>query len=254
MFFDASYPGMLGEPWWFTLAPGLIFGVIIVVMGTALVRGVGTWMSNNTAPIRSVPARVLGKRTNTWGGAGDSSVHTSYYVAFELDSGERLEFRVNGPEYGLITQNEDGILTYQGTRFKGFQPQSRPKANPRPPGRSDGMPLGKISKESAEHYVWGERCDGWHLVKGSDLSVIHERMPAGTAEVRHYHERSRQFFFVLSGTAVLEVDGVSWELHPHEGMEVPPGVPHQMKNESGAETEFLVISQPTSRGDRVQAD
>jgi mannose-6-phosphate isomerase-like protein (cupin superfamily) len=253
VFFDASF-SMPGEPLWFTLAPGLIFGVIIVLIGTALVRGVVTWMSNNTAPVRSVPARVLGKRTNTWGGAGDSSVHTSYYVAFELDSGERLEFRVNGPEYGLIADNEEGILTYQGTRFKGFQPQPRAKSTPRHSGQSGGMPLKKISKGSAEHYVWGERCDGWHLVKGSDLSVIHERMPAGTAEVRHYHERSRQFFFVLSGTAVLEVDGVSWELHPHEGMEVPPGVPHQMKNESGAETEFLVISQPTSRGDRVLAD
>lgn len=35
----------------------------------------------------------------------------------------------------------------------------------------------KVSKENAEHYVWGGSCDGWHLVKGQELSVIHERMP-----------------------------------------------------------------------------
>lgn len=115
-------------------------------------------------------------------------------------------------------------------------------------------PSAKISKENAEHYIWGEKCDGWHLVKGQDLSVIHERMPGQTAEVRHYHERSRQFFFVLSGEAVLEVNGVRHELKSQEGVEVPPLVPHQMKNESRDDVEFLVISQPTTRGDRIQAE
>lgn len=109
----------------------------------------------------------------------------------------------------------------------------------------------KISKENAEHYIWGGRCDGWHLVKRDELSVIHERMPAGTAEVRHYHEQARQFFFVLQGTATLEVDGERQVILPFQGVEVPPHVPHQMINESAEDVEFLVISQPTTRGDRV---
>ncbi|WP_421617936.1 cupin domain-containing protein [Brevibacillus sp. TJ4] len=111
-----------------------------------------------------------------------------------------------------------------------------------------------MSKKNAEHYQWGDACDGWHLVKGNDLSVIHERMPARTAEVRHYHARSRQFFFVLSGEAMLEVDGTRIVLRQHEGVEVAPGVPHQMKNERLDDVEFLVISQPTSRGDRIEAE
>lgn len=109
----------------------------------------------------------------------------------------------------------------------------------------------KISKNNAEHYSWGDNCDGWHLVKHNDLSIIHERMPPNTFEVRHYHERSRQFFFVLSGTATLEVDGVSIQLHPQEGYEVPPLVPHQMFNNTNQDVEFIVTSQPNSRGDRV---
>ncbi|UOE95246.1 cupin domain-containing protein [Alkalihalobacillus sp. LMS39] len=109
----------------------------------------------------------------------------------------------------------------------------------------------KISKNNAEHYSWGEHCDGWHLVKHNDLSIIHERMPPNTFEVRHYHERSRQFFFVLSGTATLEVDGVSIQLHPQEGYEVPPLVSHQMFNNTNQDVEFIVTSQPNSRIDRV---
>jgi hypothetical protein len=31
----------------------------------------------------------------------------------------------------------------------------------------------KISKQNAEHYIWGDSCDDWHLVKSKELSVIH---------------------------------------------------------------------------------
>lgn len=110
-----------------------------------------------------------------------------------------------------------------------------------------------ISKQWAEHYRWGRGCDGWHLVKTGALSVIHERMPEGTSEERHLHRASRQFFFVLSGTITLEVDGRREVLRAHEGSEVPPGVSHQVLNESGRAVEFVVVSQPPNHGDRVSA-
>jgi mannose-6-phosphate isomerase-like protein (cupin superfamily) len=118
----------------------------------------------------------------------------------------------------------------------------------------EGVQTMKISKHTAEHYIWGGKCDGWHLVKNEALSVIHERMPAGTSEVRHYHETSRQFFFMLSGSATLEMNGENITLHPNEGAEVPPLVPHQMFNRSNGDIEFLVISQPNSKGDRILDD
>jgi mannose-6-phosphate isomerase-like protein (cupin superfamily) len=110
-----------------------------------------------------------------------------------------------------------------------------------------------ISKDNAEHYTWGDGCDGWHLVKRPELSVIHERMPPGTSEVRHYHERSRQLFFVLAGVAMLEIDGERQILHAQQAAEVLPGVAHQIFNDSDADVEFLVISQPTTHGDRMNA-
>lgn len=108
----------------------------------------------------------------------------------------------------------------------------------------------KISKTNAGHYVWGQNCDGWHLMKTDDVSVIHERMPAFTSEVRHYHSKSAQFFFVLSGEAVMELEGERITLKRHEGLEIKPGQPHRMNNYSNEELEFIVISVPPSHGDR----
>lgn len=110
-----------------------------------------------------------------------------------------------------------------------------------------------ISKENGEHYVWGGDCDGWHLVKRQDMSVIHERMPPAREEIRHYHEKSRQFFFVLSGVLTLEVEGEENPLQSGQGLEIAPHIPHQAKNVSAEPVEFLVISCPTTRGDRVSA-
>ena len=111
-----------------------------------------------------------------------------------------------------------------------------------------------ISTQTAEHYVWGQVCDGWHLVRTPELSVIQERVPPGAGEVRHYHSRARQFFFVLEGEAVLEVAGQPHRLAARTGLEVAPGVPHQLRNQSARDAVFLVVSQPPSHGDRLPAE
>jgi mannose-6-phosphate isomerase-like protein (cupin superfamily) len=112
-----------------------------------------------------------------------------------------------------------------------------------------------ISSKSAEHYTWGgpdaADCDGWHLVKTPELSIIEERMPAGTQELRHLHRQARQFFMVLEGELVLEVEGQEFVLKPREGVEVAPGQQHQALNRSASDVRFLVASQPPSHGDRV---
>jgi len=111
-----------------------------------------------------------------------------------------------------------------------------------------------IRIDSAPHYRWGAGCDGWHLVRDPGLSVIQERMPPETAEVRHRHAAARQFFYVLSGELELELGGVRHRLGVRSGLEVPPGAPHQASNPTDADVEFLVISQPPSHGDRVSAE
>jgi len=104
--------------------------------------------------------------------------------------------------------------------------------------------------QNAEHYLWGEGCDGWHLVKHEEISVIQERVPPGVAEVRHLHHRARQFFFILAGQATIEIGDAVYVLRQHEGIEVAPLVPHRFRNDTDMEVSFLVISVPPSHGDR----
>ena len=108
-----------------------------------------------------------------------------------------------------------------------------------------------IKKETAEHYRWGQGCEGWHLLKHADLSVIRERMPPKTSEVNHYHTKSRQLFFILLGVATMEMPNRTETLGAGEAIDILPGAPHQMHNRSDNDLEFLGISQPPSHGDKV---
>ena len=38
-----------------------------------------------------------------------------------MENGERKEFHVSGKEYGLLAEGDSGKLTFQGTRYKGFE-------------------------------------------------------------------------------------------------------------------------------------
>ena len=46
---------------------------------------------------------------------------TSYYVTFELENGGRMELSVKGSEYGMLVEGDTGALSYQGTRYLGFE-------------------------------------------------------------------------------------------------------------------------------------
>jgi mannose-6-phosphate isomerase-like protein (cupin superfamily) len=107
-----------------------------------------------------------------------------------------------------------------------------------------------VSVKNAEHYVWGEACDGWHLLRRNGLSVIEERMPPGTREQRHLHIRSRQFFYVIVGALTMELSGQHYLLTAGTGLEIAPSEPHQALNKSDKEVRFIVISQPPSHEDR----
>jgi mannose-6-phosphate isomerase-like protein (cupin superfamily) len=104
---------------------------------------------------------------------------------------------------------------------------------------------------SAEHYTWGEGCDGWRLLAGPDLSVIQERIPPGRGEVQHYHERARQLFFVLEGQLQIDTAGGPSQLRKGDSLEVPPRQVHRVWNPGSDAAVFLVISAPTTQGDRV---
>ncbi|MGZ3839763.1 MAG: cupin domain-containing protein [Flavisolibacter sp.] len=102
-----------------------------------------------------------------------------------------------------------------------------------------------------EHYQWGEGCDGWILVDERELSVKQERMPVGTAENYHYHERAQQFFFILKGKARFQVEEEVMEVNEGEGLRIEAGKKHRIINAGNEPLEFILSSQPNTGKDRI---
>lgn len=113
----------------------LVFVIIIGVFVVTAVKGLSRWNRNNHCPRLSVSASVVSKRTNvsrhSHPNAGDatgahgfhSTTSTSYYATFQVESGDRMELSVTGTEYGLLAEGDRGKLTFQGTRYLGFERQ-----------------------------------------------------------------------------------------------------------------------------------
>ncbi|ONH30787.1 cupin domain-containing protein [Pseudofrankia asymbiotica] len=108
-----------------------------------------------------------------------------------------------------------------------------------------------IDRLRAPHHIWGEVSDGWRLVDQPGLSVVEERVPAGAGEEWHVHARARQFFYVTEGEAVMRTAEGDVALAPGRGTEIPAGLPHQIFNQGPGDVRFLVISAPSTRGDRA---
>ncbi|MDQ7096664.1 DUF2500 domain-containing protein [Desulfosporosinus sp. PR] len=116
----------------FSLVPMFIFVIFILVFGLIIfgvIKSIGQWRYNNSQPILSVVAKVTSKRTHTTStihnSAGETGIHhsqsnTTYFVTFEVESGDRIEFMVDGHEYGQLADNDIGKLKFQGTRFLSF--------------------------------------------------------------------------------------------------------------------------------------
>lgn len=102
----------------------LVFGMIIF----SLIKGVGEWNKNNHSPRLTVDARVVTKRHqvsnhhhNNANGGMHTTHSTTYYVTFQVESGDRMELCVSGREFGMLVEGDYGRLTFQGTRYIGFE-------------------------------------------------------------------------------------------------------------------------------------
>lgn len=113
----------------FTLAFLGILGMFLVM----LVQGIGQWSKNNQSPRLTVGALVTAKRTSVTrhhhhhgaGGVGHTTHSTAYYATFQVESGDRMELRLSGSEYGQLAEGDRGYLTFQGTRYLGFERENQ---------------------------------------------------------------------------------------------------------------------------------
>ena len=104
----------------------IVFGLALCTVIMTLVKGITEWNKNNHSPRLTVEAVVVAKRMNvSHHHHGDDHMHTthstSYYVTFEVESGDRMEFHLPGTEYGMLIEGDRGRLTFQGTRYLSFE-------------------------------------------------------------------------------------------------------------------------------------
>ena len=116
----------------------IVFGIVVIVfIGSTLLKvanGAVEWTRNNNLPITTTPAKLIAKRVDTKfhsrhhdHGTNDSFHHTtssssnSYFLTFEdLNSRQRMVFKVSQREFDLLVEDDIGELTHQGTRYHGF--------------------------------------------------------------------------------------------------------------------------------------
>ena len=110
----------------------LVFVLVIGVFIFTAVRGLMQWHSNNQSPRLTVAARLVSKRTHVsvhhHNHGANAGVHhsssTTYFATFEVESGDRMELKVSGQEFGMLAEGDQGLLTFQGTRYLSFERRS----------------------------------------------------------------------------------------------------------------------------------
>ena len=117
----------------FSILFPILFLVVLGMILYTIIGNISTWNKNNHSPRLAVPATVVAKRTDvshsSSANAGDvsgahgydTSTFTSYYVTFQVESGDRMELEVDGSDYGMLVEGDIGKLSFQGTRYLGFE-------------------------------------------------------------------------------------------------------------------------------------
>ena len=105
--------------------PSLMF---FVLFGVIVFRLFSQWNKNNHSPRLTVEATVVAKRQHTThhhhSGVDDFhhiSSDTTYYATFQFESGDRLELVIPYSQFGYLVEGDRGRLSFQGTRFLGFE-------------------------------------------------------------------------------------------------------------------------------------
>ena len=115
-----------GFDFMFNVFPIIFIIMFVIILGTFIftfVKSLSQWNKNNKSPRLTVPATVVSKRADVSSRRHDGHTHrsTSYFVTFQVESGDRMELQLQGHEYGLIVEGDRGMVTFQGTRFLGFE-------------------------------------------------------------------------------------------------------------------------------------
>jgi mannose-6-phosphate isomerase-like protein (cupin superfamily) len=75
-------------------------------------------------------------------------------------------------------------------------------------------------------------------------SLAEARLPPGASTTAHYHPRSEQIYYILSGVAVMRLGGETREVGRGDAIAIPPGQIHQITNIGRDVLTFLCCCAP----------
>lgn len=126
MFFGFGYNS-------FDVLFSFMFLIVASVIVVAVVKSMAQHHRDNNSPRLKVEAVVVDKREEIRHEqqpvAGDVTgahgyhtiISSSYWVTFQVESGDKMDFLVDGNEYKRINEGEKGKLLFQGSRYLGFE-------------------------------------------------------------------------------------------------------------------------------------
>lgn len=110
----------------------VLIAVFAILLIGVIGRGLWVWNRNNHSPQQTVGAQVVTKRMKVTGYGRTtmgyvstmhdlgSSTRTRYFATFEIEDGRRVELCVNDREFSMLAEGDQGWLSFQGTRYLGF--------------------------------------------------------------------------------------------------------------------------------------
>ena len=96
------------------------FFLVISAIIVYLFQNFTQWQRNRNAPRLIVGADVVSKRSDACDAPPESG---DCYVTFEMESGDRMEFRLPFRDFLKIDEGDFGRLTFQGSRYIAFVPE-----------------------------------------------------------------------------------------------------------------------------------
>ena len=101
----------------------IVVVLFFILFFAVVAKNIAQWFQNENSPRLTVPARIVDLRRKTHHHHSNGHHHHShtYHVTFEVESGDRMELKVSRSEYGTLILGDSGKVSFQGTRYLGFE-------------------------------------------------------------------------------------------------------------------------------------
>ena len=176
--------------------------IIVVTLGVILF----VIIKNRRSPKLTVPATVLSKRTIRQKKSSD----TCYFVTFQFEGGDTKEFYMAHIDYRNVKEDDFGKLTFQGTRFIGFEkdksyvPESK---GLRVTDLFSWLPEKEISQKELEH-IFVEFMNGRNISTYQVTFSMPEDVTDYVLDAQFYlSEEGRKVAYILKDGHVIAVVG-----------------------------------------------